>query len=262
MTTHRVALGVEYDGTAFSGWQSQTDERTVQDCLERAVSTVADEAVGVTCAGRTDAGVHATGQVVHFDTSARRSERSWVLGINSNLPPDANVLWARPVSDDFHARYGALSRSYRYLLRTGVSRSAVNRHRASWIRTALDLGRMQQAAAHFVGEHDFSAFRSAACQAKTAIRRVDRLSVRAADGFIAIDITANAFLHNMVRIVAGVLIRIGSGEAGVDWVVELLTHGDRTRSGVTAPPQGLCLVAVTYPETFALPESDRRLVLL
>ncbi len=260
--TQRVALGVEYDGTAFSGWQSQTDARTVQDCLERAVSTVADEAVSVTCAGRTDAGVHATGQVVHFDARAERPERSWVLGINSNLPPDANVLWARPVSADFHARYRALSRSYRYLLRTGVSRSSLNRHRASWIRASLDIQRMQQAAVRFIGEHDFSAFRSAACQAKTSTRRVDRLSVTAVDGFIAIDITANAFLHNMVRIVAGVLIRIGAGEAEIDWVTQLLDHGDRTRSGITAPPQGLCLAAVAYPDEFDLPVPDRRLVLL
>ncbi len=252
----RIALGIEYDGTAYCGWQSQHGARTVQRCVEQAVARVADHALGVVCAGRTDAGVHALGQVVHFDTDALRSTRAWVLGANANLPKDVRVLWARTVPERFHARYGALARRYRYVMLNRVVPSAIDRHRTCWVRLPLDVGRMNQAARHLLGEHDFSAYRAAACQSKTPMRRVDSLDVRSEGERVVMDVVANAFLHHMVRNVAGVLIAVGTGAQEPDWPRQVLQARDRRAGGVTASAAGLYLVGVTYPQEFGLPGPD------
>jgi tRNA pseudouridine38-40 synthase len=252
MSTERIALGVEYDGTAFCGWQVQPRVRTVQETLEAALSRVADHPVRLQCAGRTDAGVHALEQVVHFDTTATRTERAWVLGSNVNLPGDCAVSWAQPVQRDFHARFSACARHYRYRILTRPTRSALERDRALWVHRPLDLGRMQEAAVALVGEHDFSSFRALGCQAKSPVRRVHYLELEAAAGGIELSVGANGFLHHMVRNIVGVLLAIGRCEAAVDWTQELLAVRDRTRGGVTAPPQGLYFVRVDYPAEFGL----------
>jgi tRNA pseudouridine38-40 synthase len=246
----RIALGVEYDGTDYCGWQAQPDARSVQQTLEAALSRVADHPVRVHCAGRTDAGVHALEQVVHFDSEARRTERAWVLGGNVNLPRDCAVTWARPVPPHFHARYSALARHYGYRIFTRATRSALERDRALWVHRPLDLARMQEAAAALVGEHDFTSFRALTCQAKTPVRRVLYLDLAPMDSGIDLRVGANGFLHHMVRNIVGVLLAIGRGEAPVDWTRELLELRDRTRGGVTAPPQGLYFVRADYPAEF------------
>ena len=249
----RIAMGVEYDGTAYSGWQIQVGTATVQETLERAVSRVADHPVRLHCAGRTDAGVHGLGQVVHFDTQAVRTPRNWVLGTNVNLPPDVNVNWAKEVPGDFHARFSAVNRSYRYLILNRTTRSAIDRDRAVWIHRPLNAGRMREAARHLEGTHDFSSYRALGCQAKSPVRTVSRLAVERQGERITIEVTADGFLHHMVRNMAGVLIAIGEGDHPVEWTREVLAFRDRTLGGVTAPPQGLYLVGVGYPEAFGLP---------
>jgi tRNA pseudouridine38-40 synthase len=248
-----IALGLEYDGSGFSGWQSQPGVATVQDSLEAALSRVADHPVKVHCAGRTDTGVHAVGQVVHFESDAARSPRSWVLGANVNLPPGISVIWAQAVAPGFHARFSALSRRYRYIILNRWVRPAVLRARVTWQRKPLDETRMQQAAAHLLGEHDFTSFRALACQSRSAIRNVYQLNVSRAADYIYIDIHANGFLYHMVRNIAGVLMSIGAGERPPAWAAELLSSRDRVQGGVTAPPDGLYLVHVTYPVRFDLP---------
>lgn len=251
----RFVCAVEYDGNGFCGWQRQDHAPSVQAGVEQALSTVADHAVKVVCAGRTDTGVHATWQVIHFDSDASRSSRSWVLGTNSNLPDGVCLLSAQPVDVEFHARFSAQSRRYRYvILNRGVS-SALLRHRVSWQHRSLDNGLMQQAADLLVGEHDFSSFRAVACQAKNPVRTVQRLQVSRSGDFIYLDIEANAFLHHMVRNIAGVLMTVGCGERPVEWVSEILALRDRTRGGVTAPASGLYLVGVRYPEAFGIAPS-------
>lgn len=250
----RVAMGIEYDGSGFHGWQMQDGVRTVQASLEAAIAAVADHPVQVHCAGRTDAGVHALEQVIHFDSPARRSERAWVLGTNVNLPPDVAVLWAQAVAADFHARYRAQARHYRYLILCRGSRSALLRDRAVWVRQDLDLGRMRLAAADLVGEHDFSSFRALACQAKSPVRRVHYMELAREGDLIELRIGANGFLHHMVRNIAGVLITIGRGEAEPGWVRELLAQRDRTRGGVTAAAHGLYFVRADYPGEYPLPQ--------
>lgn len=250
----RIALGVEYDGTQFCGWQVQEGVRTVQACIEQALTKVANHPVRVICAGRTDTGVHALGQVIHFDSEASRSERGWVFGANSHLPKDCSVSWARVVSDDFHARYAALSRYYRYVIFNRAVRSGVFANQVSWCYRPLDATRMSEAAGYLTGEHDFSSYRAVACQAKHAVRTVRRLDVARHGERIVIDVVANAFLHHMVRNIAGVLMTIGSGEREPVWARQVLEARDRTLGGVTAPPQGLTLMAVEYPDQFALPK--------
>jgi len=253
----RIAVGVEYDGAAFAGWQSQTALRTVQQVTEQALGRIAAEPVALVCAGRTDAGVHARGQVAHFDTHAERSTRSWVLGANTELPSDVSVSWALPVPAHFHARYSATARTYRYLVLNRLARSALTARRAAWIHRALDHERMQQAAPALVGEHDFSAFRSSECQAKSPIRRLERLSVERRGDWVTIEATANAFLHHMVRNIAGLLLAVGRHEAPPEWAREVLEGRDRTRGAATAPAAGLYLLAVRYPAAFDLPAPEQ-----
>jgi tRNA pseudouridine38-40 synthase len=251
----RIAIGIEYDGSAYAGWQAQASAPSVQSKVEIALSAVADSPISVTCAGRTDAGVHAVGQVAHFDAEVERSTRSWTLGANTHLPNDICVLWAREVRSAFHARYSAQARTYRYVILNRPSRPALSRHRACWIHRPLDERRMAEAAAHLLGEHDFSAFRAAECQSRTPVRRVEALDVHRNGEYVFLDVRANAFLHHMVRNIAGVLIEVGTGDAEAGWVRAVLEGKDRTRGGVTAPPGGLYLLAVQYPAEFELPET-------
>lgn len=249
----RFALGIEYDGTAYNGWQRQDSGIGVQERVEEALARVADEAIEATCAGRTDAGVHASAQVAHFDSNATRSPRNWVLGVNSNLPPDINVLWAVPVPGDFHARYSALSRSYRYLILNRMTRSALWRHRAWWLHRPLQVEPMRAAAAHLVGEHDFSAFRAAGCQARTPRREVRAIEIARNGSWVTVTICANAFLQHMVRNIVGLLAAVGAGERPPEWAAAVLESRDRRTGGVTAPPHGLTLVEVEYPAHFGIP---------
>ncbi|HSN72884.1 MAG TPA: tRNA pseudouridine(38-40) synthase TruA, partial [Steroidobacteraceae bacterium] len=213
----RIAIGIEYDGTAYNGWQRQRTGLGVQARLEEALSEVANEPVEVTCAGRTDTGVHASGQVAHFDSRAVRSERGWLLGANSNLPDDICVTWVKPVAADFHARYSATARRYRYRILNRLVRSALYRRRAWWVHRDLDDRRMHRAAQALLGEHDFSAFRAAGCQASHAVREVTDIRVSRDGDWVSLDITANAFLQHMVRNITGTLVAIGSGDAEIDW---------------------------------------------
>jgi tRNA pseudouridine38-40 synthase len=249
----RIAVGIEYDGSAFAGWQSQQALRTVQQVLEGALGAVAAEPLSLICAGRTDAGVHARGQVAHFDTHAERTTRSWVLGANSDLPSDLTVTWAMPVAGHFHARYCAESRVYRYRILNRLARSALAAQRAAWVARPLDAVAMGEAAQLLVGEHDFSAFRSSECQAKSPVRRLQRLIVERQGDWITIEAVANAFLHHMVRNIAGLLIAVGKGKAPPAWARSVLEGRDRTRGAATAPPTGLYLWEVRYPRAFGLP---------
>jgi tRNA pseudouridine38-40 synthase len=252
----RIAMGVEYDGSEFRGWQIQDYEvRTVQGCLEQALAKVADSPVKTICAGRTDAGVHAIGQVVHFDTEAQRSERSWILGSNANLPSDISVLWARPISDRFHARFSVLARRYRYVILNRPYRSALQRRRAAWCHKPLHVARMIEAAQHLLGEHDFTSFRAIGCQAKNPVRVLQLLTVEKCGDFIVFEVEANAFLYHMVRNIVGVLMAIGSGEQPPQWARDVLEKRNRACGGVTAPVQGLYLTGVRYADKFAIPAS-------
>lgn len=258
----RVALGIEYDGAGFRGWQTQQEEvRTVQSCLERALSRVADHPVRVICAGRTDAGVHAIGQVVHFDTQAQRAPRSWILGTNSNLPVDIGVAWAQPVPETFHARFSALTRRYRYLILNRPFRPALYHRRATWYHRPLDEARMYQAGQYLLGTHDFTSFRALQCQARHPVRTIYALEVVRRGDFIDIEVEANAFLHHMVRNIAGLLMAIGTGDRPVAWAREVLEFRNRALGGVTASPEGLYLTEVRYPESFQLPRPGSLLTL-
>lgn len=244
----RIALGIEYDGTAYNGWQRQRTGDGVQERVEKALSQVADEDIEIVCAGRTDAGVHATGQVVHFDTSSHRSTRGWLLGANSSLPDDIAVTRVSEVDESFHARFSALSRSYEYRILNRLVRSALQRKRAWWVYQALDAGRMHEAAQQLLGAHDFSAFRAAGCQASTANREITSIGVRREGDWLTLEVTANAFLQHMVRNITGTLARVGLGEESPEWVRDVLESRDRRRGGIAAPPHGLTLVHVSYPE--------------
>jgi tRNA pseudouridine38-40 synthase len=249
----RIALGIEYDGTGYSGWQRQRTGTGVQQRVEEAIASVANHAVETTCAGRTDSGVHATAQVVHFDTDAERSSRGWILGINSNLPDDVSICWAEQVGDDFHARFSAVSRSYRYQILNRLIRPALQRHRVWWVYEQLDAARMHAAAERLLGEHDFSAFRAAGCQASRPVREIRSITVSRDGDNITLQVTANAFLQHMVRNITGTLVAIGKGEAPVAWIDEVLDSRDRKQGGIAAPAHGLTLVGVEYPEAFNIP---------
>lgn len=249
----RYALVLEYDGRGFRGWQRQPDAPTVQASVEDALGAIADHPVAVTCAGRTDAGVHAIAQVVHFDSVARRETVAWMLGANTHLPATISVVWAAPVAADFHARFSAVERSYRYVILNRSARSALHAGRAWCVHRRLSLQPMRAAARALVGEHDFSAFRAAACQSRSPLRCVTQLEIAAAGDYIVIDISANAFLHNMVRIVAGVLVAVGSGRRAPEWVAAVLESRDRTLAGATAPADGLYLTGVRYAAPHEIP---------
>ena len=252
----RFAVGVEYDGGGFSGWQTQSGPNTIQAELETALAGLLAHPVGVTGAGRTDAGVHSRGQVVHFDTDARRSERALVLGTNTSLPPTVAVRWARTVPDHFHARYSAVARTYRYCILNRLARPGLGAGRVAFIHRPLDLQPMIEAGQALVGTHDFSSFRAAECQAKSPVRELRELRLQRHGEFVFLEITANAFLHHMVRNIAGLLIHIGTGEASPALAQELLVARNRRLAPATAPAGGLYLWRVHYPPVFGLPDDS------
>lgn len=253
----RIALGVEYNGSQFYGWQRQSNADSIQQRLEEAISKVANTQIIITVAGRTDTGVHATEQIIHFDCDNQRELKAWVMGVNTNLPDSISVLWAKYVDDDFHARYGALSRQYRYVIINRATRSALLDQLVTWEYTELDLRKMQHAAKHLLGTHDFTSYRTVACQAKSPIRTVHEITLKKHNEFILMDINANAFLHHMVRNIMGVLMAIGKGEQAEDWSLEVLQKCDRTLGGKTAPAAGLYLVKVQYDEKYGLDAAIR-----
>jgi len=249
----RLAAGLEYDGRAYSGWQFQPGLQTLQDVVQRALSRVADATVDCVCAGRTDAGVHALAQVIHFDSTAARTERAWRLGTNTYLPPDVSIAWVREVPDQFHARFSATARTYRYVIFNRDSRSALAAGRATWERRPLDVERMHAAAQALVGEHDFSAFRAIECQSRSPMRLLEGIEVTRSAEWVTLAVTANAFLHHMVRNIAGLLMSVGHGDSPPERVAAVLASRDRKTNAATAPPDGLYLVAVRYPAEFGLP---------
>lgn len=249
----RIALGIEYDGSGFCGWQTQASGRSVQAVVEDALSRIADEAVVAHCAGRTDAGVHACGQVVHFDTRALRDTRAWTLGANSLLPPDVAIRWAVEVPDHFHARFAAASRAYAFVISNRPTRPGLWQRRVCWQYRPLDVAPMREAAASLIGEHDFSAFRAAGCQARHPVRRLYRLDVARHGELVILHVEANAFLQHMVRNLAGVLMDIGSGARPGTWAREILDGRDRRRASMTAAAAGLYFVHASYPAHFGLP---------
>jgi len=254
----RIALGIEYDGTGFFGWQRLTHGPSIQAAMEAALSFVADHPVAVTCAGRTDAGVHARCQVVHFDSEASRDERAWTLGANTRLPVGVSVLWARPTREDFHARFAALARRYRYTILNRAIRPALDARYVTWERRSLDAQRMHAAAQALTGEHDFSAFRAISCQAAHARRCVLGIAVQREGERVHVDIEANAFLHHMVRNIVGSLLLVGCGEQPVEWIAQVLGSRDRTQAGPTAPAQGLTFIGPRYPAQWRLPPEVTR----
>lgn len=249
----KIALGIEYVGRNYYGWQKQSISPTIQETLESSLAEIANEKITVICAGRTDTGVHAIQQVVHFETSSVREPHAWVLGTNTKLPSDIAVCWAKNIDDDFHARFSAERRTYQYLILNRSTRPAILSGLATWQYQQLDLERMQLAAECFVGENDFTSYRAVACQADSPIRTVHKLKIEKLDDMFVITICANAFLHHMVRNIAGVLMDIGHGKQKVEWAAEVLAAKDRTVAGMTASPDGLYLVNIQYPERFAIP---------
>jgi len=250
----RIALGVEYNGSAYYGWQRQKDVVSVQGILEKALSKIANEPITVQCAGRTDSGVHGTGQVVHFDTQALRSDRGWTLGLNSYLPDDIAIRWAKPVVDDFHARFSATARRYRYIICNTALRPAILANGLSHYYQSLDVGLMAQGASHLIGTHDFTSYRALHCQAHSAVRELKHLKVSRQGQFVVIDIKANGFLHHMVRNIVGTLIKIGEGSEQPIYSKEVLAFKDRAQAPTMAKAGGLYLVEVDYPTEFYLPK--------
>lgn len=260
---HRIALAIEYDGSAYSGWQRQSspDLPTVQANLEAALSQVADHPIVVHCAGRTDAGVHATSQLVHFDSPIDRGDKAWVRGVNSLLPPTIRVVWSHVVDGDFHARFSATGRRYFYLIHQAAVASALFSRHVTHVRKALDVQAMAMAATYLPGEQDFTSFRAAGCQSNSPNRKVFSACWRQHGPLLVFDIHANAFLQHMVRNIVGSLMAVGRGEQDPGWIGELLQARDRTLAAMTAPPEGLYLVEVDYPPECGLPQC-RRLPLL
>ncbi|MCP5160426.1 MAG: tRNA pseudouridine(38-40) synthase TruA [Hahellaceae bacterium] len=251
----RVVLILEYDGSCYHGWQAQkTGVIGVQQRLQEALACVAGHSVEVVCAGRTDAGVHGSYQVVHFDTEVLRTTKSWVMGANANLPDDISVLWVSNISADFHARFTAVARRYRYVIYNHPVRPAGMRKSVTWNYRPLDADKMHSAAQCLIGEHDFTSYRAVGCQSKTPFRCVEHLRVKRLGNLVVIDIQANAFLHHMVRNIAGVLMTVGAGKAPESWVQQVLQAKDRTQGGVTAHPYGLYLVDVIYPSIYQIPK--------
>ncbi|MGV6809286.1 MAG: tRNA pseudouridine(38-40) synthase TruA [bacterium] len=248
----RIAAAIEYQGQAYCGWQRLSHAPSVQTAVEQALSSIANETIETTCAGRTDSGVHATHQIIHFDTKAERSEHGWLMGTNTQLPHDIAVRWVKTVDEDFHARFSALYRRYRYVILNRKARAGLLHKRVTWVQQALDAENMHQAAQALIGEQDFSSFRAAGCQAAHARRNVQAVRVHRQGEFVYIDIQANAFLYHMVRNIAGSLIKVGMGEQPVDWLNSLLAAKDRRQAAPTAPAGGLYFVQVAYPEQFGL----------
>ena len=256
----RIALGVEYDGTGFCGWQTQPAGCAVQDRLEAALARIAGVPlanIATICAGRTDTGVHALAQVVHFDCVVARPESAWVRGVNALLPPTVAVIWMKPVADAFHARFSASARRYRYVLLNHAVRPAADAGRVGWFHAPLDLGRMRAAAACLLGEHDFSAFRSSQCQAKSPVRTLTQLEISARGPYVMFDVCANGFLHHMVRNIVGSLIYVGCGRHEAAWMTALLTQRDRTLAAPTFDAAGLYLAGVEYAAAWQLPRHER-----
>lgn len=250
----RVALAIEYKGTDFHGFQTQSNGvKTVQQALEKALSKVADEPITLVCAGRTDAGVHATNQVIHFDTLAKRLPKAWVMGTRPHLPDTVSVKWAQDVAPNFHARFSALNRTYRYLISDAKTSSALLHDQITWSSRPLDVETMRAGAAYLVGRHDFTSFRATQCQAKSPVREIHHLHIIRRGDLIVLEVQANAFLHHMVRNMVGVLMAVGAGDKPVSWVAEVLAAKNRSAGGVTARPFGLYLVSVDFPPEFALP---------
>jgi tRNA pseudouridine38-40 synthase len=252
----RIALGLEYDGSRFLGWQTQPGGGTVQDALERALAGIAGAPLSVTCAGRTDRGVHARGQVVHFDTDAVRPPSAWVRGVNAMLPESVAVLWSQPVAGEFHARFSARARVYRYVLLNRAVRPAIASRHAGWFHLPLDVHAMREAAANLVGEHDFSSFRAAECQAKSPVRTLHSLDIERRGERIDFILRANAFLHHMVRNIVGTLVYIGKGKHPPAWAAELLASRDRSHAAATFGAEGLYLESVEYEPHWSLPFSE------
>lgn len=258
----RLALGLEYDGSAFCGWQTQPGGCAVQDHLERALAAVHGGPVATIVAGRTDAGVHATAQVVHFDAVQERPLGAWVRGVNSHLPAGVSVLWAKPVGNDFHARFGAIERAYRYVLLNHPVRPAIMAGRVGWVHGDLDTDAMAAAAAHLLGRHDFSAFRAAECQARSPVRELRQATVRRAGQYVVFDFRGNAFLHHQVRNMVGALVWVGLGRRPPDWLAEVLASRDRRLAAATFAADGLYLVDVRYDAGWDLPAFSGRVPLL
>ncbi|MFK8011759.1 MAG: tRNA pseudouridine(38-40) synthase TruA [Marinicellaceae bacterium] len=250
----RFACGIEYDGHGFLGFQIQVQEPTIQSCLEKALSKVANHDVRLTCSGRTDTGVSATAQVIHFDSDSKRTPYQWIMGVNSNLPRGISLLWIQEVGDDFHARFSAIQRSYRYIIYNRWIRPSIGRHALTWEMLPLDENKMHEASQYLLGEHDFNAFRSSACQSKTSVKTINSISVTREGNQVILDVAASGFLHHMIRNIVGTLIPIGRGEKPIKSVETILKSKDRTKAGVTAPPNGLSFNIVKYPEKYNLPE--------
>ncbi len=251
----RIALGVEYQGTLYKGWQRQQEVNSVQQELEQALSQVADMPIDVLCAGRTDAGVHGTGQVVHFDCDKPRQLAAWTLGVNTRLPDDIAVRWAKPVDDDFHARFSATARRYRYLILNQENRPGILRFGVTHHHRLLDADKMHQAAQYLLGERNFTSFRAVQCQSNTPWRCVHHVHVKRFGDYIVVDIQANAFVHHMVRNIVGSLMVVGEGGQPPEWIQQVLAAEDRKVAAATAKPHGLYLVWVAYPERFEIPQS-------
>lgn len=258
----RVALGLEYDGAGFCGWQSQINGCAVQDCLEKTLQKLTGHELRISAAGRTDTGVHALCQVAHFDTIKVRPMSAWVRGVNANLPRNLRVLWAKQVDDSFHARFDAEQRSYQYLLVNQPVAPAIMLGKAGWFHLPLDVSAMQEAATYLVGEHDFSAFRAAECQAKSPIKQLHRAEISKVGNYLLFDFCANAFLHHQVRNMVGALVYVGKGKYQPEYLAQLLESRDRKQSPPTFSPDGLYLTGVKYDAKLGLPETQRSLTLL
>ncbi|MDE2309380.1 MAG: tRNA pseudouridine(38-40) synthase TruA [Betaproteobacteria bacterium] len=250
----RIALGVEYDGSPFFGWQSQADGHTVQDALQAALGGIADDPIAIIAAGRTDTGVHALEQVVHFDTQAERPLSAWVRGANALLPESIAVLWAHAVPDQFHARFSAQARGYQYVLINRPVRSAVHHGKVGWFHAPLDVEAMREAAQYLLGEHDFSAFRSSECQAKTPVKNLAQLDIQNSGDTLIFDLTADAFLHHMVRNIVGCLVYVGKGKHPPQWMKEVLESRNRNQAAPTFAPDGLYLRRIQYEAKWGLPQ--------
>jgi tRNA pseudouridine38-40 synthase len=253
MNETRWVLGIEYDGSRFSGWQAQAHRPSVQATVEHALAKIASQTIITHCAGRTDAGVHALGQVVHFDTTAHRSLDAWLLGGNSHLPDDVRILWVRPALAGFHARYSAIARCYRYIIYNRPVKSALLAKQTTWCYQPLDASKMHQAAQCLVGDHDFTSFRANSCQSKSPYRYLYWLDVYRDGDHVIMEIAANAFLHHMVRNIAGALIEIGKGKQPIYWLPAVLAAKNRCLAAMTAPPDGLYLASVYYPSHYGIP---------